>query len=50
MTRYAQLCTIANEKQIHLAIDNFKRGLHSHAEAGDKTGLAVCLTKIKGQN
>jgi hypothetical protein len=35
---------------IKLAMDNCRRGLHSHAGASVKTGLTVCITEIKNQN
>jgi hypothetical protein len=31
-------------------MDNFRRGLHSNAGAGAKTGLAVCQAEFKHQN
>jgi hypothetical protein len=31
-------------------MDNLSRGLHSHAGAGVKTGLAVCLIVVKHQS
>jgi hypothetical protein len=30
-------------------MDSFKKGLHSHKEAGAKTDLAVCHSEIKHQ-
>jgi hypothetical protein len=30
-------------------MDNTRRGLHSHAGAGVKTGLGVCITKLRHQ-
>ncbi len=30
-----------------MAMDNFRRGLNSYLEAGAKTSLGVCLTKLK---
>jgi hypothetical protein len=31
-------------------MDNFRRGLHSHAAVGTKTSLGVCIKKLKHQN
>jgi hypothetical protein len=31
-------------------MENFRRGLHSHAGAGAKTGLGTCFNALKHKN
>ncbi len=40
-------CMHQSSIQISEAMDNYRRGLHSHLGAGAKTSLGVCLTELK---
>ncbi len=44
-----QLSSLINKLTITPCLSNFRKGLHSHARAGAKTGLAVCLTGTRAK-